>query len=202
MLENRTADQMAASGSALYRKGLAVLETLEQSRLSHPRHPALTAPEWELLAAFDLCTLEAVNRRMQERALLAAYDGAPAALTEMVVEQSGTSLPEEDQAPCTDAKAVSCEETRLETSIVYEPDARRACLRYGVTWRSREQEAGGQPREFCNSRFYVVTFAVPSGGVMQREYGTIQHAPNQSRARNAVARELVSQPVMPPLGLH
>ena len=133
--------------AALHRKGSLTLERLEHARLGSPRDPTLTAPERELLAAFQLNTMDAVRQRMHERAMLAAYDGAPSALTEMRIEQAPASMGDTSVPSRPQKLPDTRQEAQLETTLSYDPDTLRASLRYMVTWRQVEQLADGQPLE-------------------------------------------------------
>lgn len=164
--------------AAALRRGSQTLARLEQARDRAPQSAALTAPEWGLLRAFGLNTLHDVRQRMAERAMLAAYDGAPGALTEILIEH----VPVSSEPRCVPSRErarieAGVEEELLETSLDYDPEELRAALRYTVTRRLREHEENGVPQESPTGQFYAVTFGVRDGRVLQREYGTIRQAP-------------------------
>ena len=182
--------------AALRCKGFKTLDGLEHARLRSPQCLNLTAPEWELLAAFDLGTLDEVQQRMNERTLLAAYDGAPSSLTEMRVARAPAATESTCGPSRTETRIEAKWETVLETRMDYDPDRLRACMRYMVTSRQFERAADGQPLETEDSRFHAVTFDVRTGGVVQREYGTIRQVPGQAAAQHDVAIESVAQRVL------
>ncbi len=195
-------EPLRSDATALHRKGSLTLERLEHARLSSPRDPTLTAPERELLAEFQLNTMDAVRQRMHERAMLAAYDGAPSALTEMRIEQA-PALKEDKGVPSRPQILPDTrQETLLETTLSYDPDTFRASLRYMVTWRQVERLADGQPLETQKSSFYAVTFDVHTGRATQREYGTALKAPQQATAQHDVTLETVDPTLSPTTGLH
>lgn len=177
-------EQCPDSAVATWAKGSLTLSRLERARLCEPRNPSLTAPEWELLAAFGLKTMDAVRQRMDERVMLAAYDGAPSALTEILIEHVPV-LPEQRRVPNRESACIGMEEL-LETSIDYDPEKLRVTLRFTVTGR-REWEGGAAPQESSQGRFYAVTFEVRDGRVLRREYDTIRQAPDQAVAQHDVA---------------
>ena len=195
MCRKQAAEQHLDRVAALRCKGFKTLDGLEHARLRSPRCPALTAPEWGLLTAFGLGTLEEVQQRMNERALLAAYDGAPSSLCEMRIERAPAAMGNGCGPNCTETRVAAQRETVLETRMDYDPDRLRACVRYMVSSRQFEQAAGGQPLETEDSRIHAVTFDVRTGGVVQREYGTIRQVPGQAAAQHDVAMETVAQRV-------
>ena len=156
----------------------------------------MTISEWELLAAFGLGTLDEVQQRMSERAMLAAYDGAPSSLTELRIERAPVAMWNGCTPNCTETRVAAQRETVLETRMDYDPDRLSACMRYMVTSRQFERAAGGQLLETEDSRFHAVTFDVRTGGVVQREYGTIRQVPGQAAAQHDVAIETVAQRVL------
>ena len=167
--------QCPDSAAAMWVKGSQTLSRLERACLCEPRNPSLTAPEWELLAAFGLSTMVAVRQRMDERSMLAAYDGAPSALTEILIEHVPV-LSEQRRVPNRESACIGMEEL-LETSLDYDPEKLRVTLRFTVT-RRREREGGAAPQESSRGRFYAVTFGVRDGRVLRREYDTIRQAPD------------------------
>ena len=171
-------EQYPDSAVAMWAKGSLTLSRLERARLCKPCKLSLTAPEWEQLAAFGLKTLDDIRQRMDERAMLAAYDGAPDALTEILIEHVPV-LSEQRRVPNRERVRIGMEEL-LETSIDYDPEKLRVTLRFTVTKR-REHEAVAAPQESPQGRFYAVTFGVRDGGVLQREFGTIRQAPVKPR---------------------
>ena len=181
--------------AAALRKGSQTLARLGQARDRAPQSAALTAPEWELLRAFGLNTIYDVRQRMDDRALLAAYDGAPGSLTELLIEQGPRFAGQERIASRTGTRAAQRHGVLLETRIDYDPETLHACVRYTVSLRQREQAASGQPPADRESRFYAVTFDVRNGGVIQREYGTTRQAPGHATAQDNVVRETVAQPI-------
>ena len=195
-------EQLRSDATALHRKGSLTLERLEHARLSSPRAPTLTAPERELLAAFQLNTMDAVRQRMHERAMLAAYDGAPSALMEMRIEQAPASMGEKGVPSRPQKLPDTEEEALLETTLSYDPDTLRASLRYMVTWRQVERLADGLPLETQKSAFHAVSFDVHTGRVTQREYGTTLTSPHQTTALHDVTLETVDPTLSPTTGLH
>ena len=195
-------EQLRSDATALHRKGSLTLERLEHARLGSPRDPTLTAPEWELLAAFQLNTMDAVRQRMHERAMLAAYDGAPSALTEVRIEQAPASMGEKGVPSRPQKLPDTRQEALLETTLSYDPETLRASLRYMVTWRQVEQLADGQPLETQESAFHAVSFDVDTGRVTQREYGTTLKSPHQATAQHDVTLETVDPTLSPTTGLH
>ena len=195
-------EQIRSDATALHRKGSLTLERLEHARLESPRDPTLTAPERELLAAFQLNTMDAVRQRMHERAMLAAYDGAPSALMEMRIEQA-PALKEDKGVQSRPQKLPDTrQEALLETTLSYDPDTFRASLRYMVTWRQVERLADGQPLETQENAFHAVSFDVHTGRATQREYGTTLTSPQQATAQHDVTLETVEPTLSPTTGLH
>ena len=195
MQGKQTAEQVLDDSAALLRKGSLTLARLEQARLCTPQSPALTSPEWELLAAFGLGTVDEVRQRLNERAMLAAYDGAPSSLTEMRIERAPAAMGCGCGPSRTETHVEAKQESVLETSVDYDPERFWANLRYKVIWRQYDQTADREPLETEDSRFHAVTIDVRTGGVVQREYGTIQLEPGHATARQNVVREAVAQPV-------
>ncbi len=195
MQGKQTAEQVLDDSAALFRKGSLMLVRLEQARLSTPQSPALTSPEWELLAAFGLVTVDEVRQRMNERAMLAAYDGAPSSLTELRVERASAAMGSGCGPGRAETRVETKQESVLETSVDYDPEGLRASVRYIVTRRQYDQTADREPLETEDSRFHAVTIDVRTGGVVQREYGTSQLEPGHATARQNVVREAVAQPV-------
>ena len=186
-------EQYPDSAVAMWAKGSLTLSRLERARLCEPHNPSLTAPEWELLAAFGLKTIDAVRQRFDERALLAAYDGAPGALTEILIEHVPV-LSEQRRVPNRESACIRIGmEELLETSLDYDPEKLRATLRYTVTRRLHEHGGGAALQESPLGRFYAVTFGVRDGRVLRREYDTIRQAPDQAVAQHDVAVEIVTQ---------
>ena len=125
---------------------------------------------------------------MDEHAMLAAYDGAPSALTEILNEHVPVSS-ERERVPSRErARIETGVEALLETSLDYDPEKLRATLRYAVMRQRCEQEGVAVPRESPTGRFYAVTFGVCDGKVLQRKYGTIRQASGQAR-RSMTLRE-------------
>ena len=195
-------EQLQSDAAALHRKGSLTLERLEHARLDSPRDPTLTAPERELLAEFQLNTMDAVRQRMHERAMLAAYDGAPSALTEMRIEQAPASMGDTGVPSRPQKLPDTRQEALLETTLTYDPDTLRASLRYMVAWRQVEQLADGRPLETQENAYHEVSFDVDTGRVTQREYGTTLKAPQQATAQHDVALETVDPTLWPTTGLH
>lgn len=187
-------DSSFAAPAAL-RQGSQTLARLEQARERAPQSATLTAPEWELLRAFGLNTIHDVERRLHDRALLAAYDGAPGALTDLLIEQEPRPAGPECGASRAKTGAELEQAVSLATRVDYEPETLRACVRHTVSTRQREPEAGGQTPAERESRFYAVTFSVRDGSVVHREYGTIRQAPGNPAAQHNVEREAVAQPL-------
>ncbi len=196
MCRKQAAEQHLDRVAALRCKGFKTLDGLEHARLRSPRCPALTAPEWGLLTAFGLGTLEEVQQRMNERALLAAYDGAPSSLCEMRIERAPAAMGNGCAPNCTETRVAAQRETVLETRMDYDPEMLRACMRFMVTSKESETAAGGQPLETEDSWFHAVSFDVRTGGVVQREFGTIRQVPGQAAAQHDVAMETVAQRVL------
>ncbi len=194
-------EQCLEDPALLCLKGFKTLTGLEQARLCAPRSPALTAPEWELLAEFGLYSKNEIRQRMNERAMLAAYDGAPNSLTEMHVERSpaatGSGCGPSRKEPHIEAR----QEAVLEARLDYNPEGSRASLRYVVTWRHCERTTDGQSLNTESSRFHAVLFDVLTGGVVQRENGTIRRGPGQLTARRDVVWESATQPIRYKTGL-
>ena len=188
-------ENTSLEAAAALRKGSQTLARLGQARDRAPQSSALTAPEWELLRGFGLNTIYDVRQRLNDRALLAAYDGAPGSLTELLIEQDPRFAGQERLASRTGTRAAHRHGVLLETRIDYDPERLHACVRYTVGMRQREREANGQPPADRESRFYAVTFDVRKGGVIQREYGTTRQAPGHAAAQNNVVRETVAQPI-------
>ena len=185
-------EQCPDSAAAMWAKGSQTLSRLERACLCEPRNPSLTAPESELLAAFGLKTMDAVRQRMDERAMLAAYDGAPSALTEILIEHVPV-LSEQRRVPNRESACIRIGmEELLETSIDYDPEKLRVTLRFTVT-RRHEREGGAVPQESSRGRFYAVTFGVRDGRVLRRECDTIRQAPDQAVAQHDVAVEIATQ---------
>lgn len=124
--------------------------------------------------------------------MLAAYDGAPSALTEILIEHGPVSSGQE-RVPSRERARIEAgvEEELLETRLDYDPEKLRAALRYTVTRRLREHEGSAVPQESPQGRFYAVTFGVRDGRVLQRKYGTIRQASGQAVAQHDVAGEIV-----------
>ena len=183
--------QHATAVAALARKGIEFLNRLEQARAQSPQNPNLSTPEWEVLVAFDLHSVEAICRRMNERALLAAYDGAPGALTELHVERAEAS-PSDAQMPNRQlGDSENCQSVLLEAKISYDPDGDRTYLRFMVT---RWQIAHSEDQELIATRksgYYSLVYHARAGRVVQREYGTIGQAPGKATATHEVSREVV-----------
>ena len=185
--------QYPNSPEAMWADGSPVLLRLERARLCEPHNPSLTDPEWELLEAFGLSTMAAVRQRLHERAMLAAYDGAPGALTEIRNARLPVS-PERERAPSRErAYAQARFEEGLETRLDFDPEKERATIRYTVTRRRRGQEAIAGPQEAPERLFYAVTFDVREGGVILRECGTVHRSAGQLSVQDDVVREFVPQ---------
>ena len=136
--------------------------------------------------------MPAVRRRLQERALLAAYDGAPNALYDTQREQALDLPPgEANRNPARAASATL--EVLLETSLRYDPDTGRVCARYAVTCRRRRELAGDTHNGICDtSDFYAVTFDARTGRVAWREYSINGQQTGCGTAQQVVAREPVA----------
>ena len=195
MREERETDLLAAeadckeSDAALCAKGFQTLARLRRARAAAPRSPALTAPEWELLAQFGLKSVDAVRRRLEERALLAAYDGAPAALTEARVERAPPPTRSARAPESGRPQGETRQETLLETTLCYEPDAERVNVEYTVTRRQVAVDENGQRQETRDGEFYAVVFDARAGGVARREWGALRHDPGKPAARHDVTVE-------------
>lgn len=125
--------------------------------------------------------------------MLAAYDGAPTALTEILNEH--VPVPSEPRCVPSRERArieAGVEEELLETRLDYDPEKLRVTLRFMVM-RRREHEGSAVPQESPQGRFYAVTFGVRDGRVLQRKYGTIRQAPGQAVVQHDVAGEIVTQ---------
>lgn len=143
------------------------LHRLVEAQSADPLNSALTKPEWELLAAFGLDSIAAVGRRLDERALLAAYDGAPDTLTEFHEER--VSSPAETPIRLggtahSDGKEQAWGIVRLD----FEPETRRVRLSYTVTWLNASEATKGPPTTQAGE-LYAVTFDAQSGAVVYRE---------------------------------
>ncbi len=183
--------QHATAATALCQKGTEFLKRLEQARARSPQDPCLTSPEWEVFAVFDLHSTQAICRRLDERALLAAYDGAPGALTEMHSERA-EALPSDAQMPSRPIEdSENLQNMLLESKLRFDPDADRAYLRFMVTrWLVAHSEVEKQIAA-RKSVYYSLVYDTRAGRVTQREYGTIGQAPGQATATLEVAREVV-----------
>ena len=178
------------SGAALSAKGSQTLADLRRARAAAPRSPELTAPEWELLGRFGLSSVEAVRRRMGERALLAAYDGAPAALMETLVERAESTARDGRGSANGRPRGETRRETLLETTLCYEPDAGRVSVECAVTRRQVAVDESGQWQETSDGEFYAVVFDA-AGGVVRREWGALRRVPGIPAARRDVTIETV-----------
>ena len=179
------------SGAALRAKGLQTLARLRRARADAPRNPALTRPEWVLLARFGLRSLAAVRRRMEERALLAAYDGAPAALTESLLELAASPARSGDELESHCPQGKTRRETLLETTLCYEPETGRVSVEYAVTRRQVAVDESGQCQESREGEFYAVVFDARDGGVARREWGALRQVQGKPAARRDVTIEIV-----------
>lgn len=170
-----------------------VILRLERARLDEPRGPSLTLPEWELLQACGLGTLAAVRRRMSERAMLAAYDGAPSALSEFAAQRLSESSMRE-RVPNRDRVQIQpAFEDCLETRLDYDPEKLRVTVQCTVTRRLREQAGVARPRRVPEAHYYAVTFDVRDGGVILRECGRVHQASDETVRRGDIVREFVPQ---------
>lgn len=160
-------DQRSDSAASSRAKVFPRLLRLEEARAADPHNATLTKPEWELLAAFGLDSVAAVGRRMDELALLAAYDGAPESLTEFHVERVSSpadSPIREDETAHSGDKVQARGIVRLE----FEPETRRVRLSYIVTWLNASEATKG-PLTTQAGELYAVTFEAQSGAVVNRE---------------------------------
>ncbi len=195
MQDERGTDLRAAeadreeTGAALSAKGIQTLACLRRARAAAPRNPNLTAPEWELLGRFGLNSVEAVRRRMGERALLAAYDGAPAALMETLVERAESPARDGRGSANGRPRGETRRETLLETTLCYEPDAGRVRVEYAMTRRQVAVDESGQCQETRDGEFYAVAFDT-GGGVVWREWGALRRVPGIPVARRDVTVEV------------
>lgn len=170
-----------------------ILLRLERARLDEPRKPTLTLPEWELLKAFGLGTLTAVRQRMNERAMLAAYDGAPSALSEFTTECIPASSVRERVPSRDQAQSQPRNQDTLKTRLDYDPENLRVTVQCAVTRCIREQEWAAAPRIDPERPYYAVTFDVRDGGVIQRESGAVPPNSGKPRGRGKVVREFIPQ---------
>ena len=192
-MNEETAPELERGGSAALRaKGYRTLTRLRRARAAAPRNPALTAPEWELLGRFGLRTIDAVRRRMAERALLAAYDGAPAALTEARVERARTPSADDGVQDPGRSYGEAHLEALLVTTLCYDPESERVCVDYTVSRRQVAVDEGGRSLETRDGEFYAVTFDPRTGGVARRERGALRQAPGEPAARRDVTVETVA----------
>ena len=178
---------------AMWADGSPILLRLEEARLCEPHSPSLTDPEWELLKAFGLSTMAAVRQQMNEKAMLAAYDGAPGALTVIHSARLPVSPERERASSRLRAHAQARFEEGLETRLDFDPEKERATIRFTVTRRRREQEAVAGPQEAPERLFYAVTFDVREGGAILRECGTIHRSAGQPLGQHDIVREVVPQ---------
>lgn len=183
---------LQGDAAALRAKGSRMLARLRRARAAAPRNPALTAPEWELLAQFGLNTMAAARRRMAERALLAAYDGAPATLTEAQVERVEAPMPDDGVQDRGRLCGQTRQEALLETTLCYDPESERVSVGYTVSRRQVAVDENGRCLETRDGEFYAVTFDARAGGVVQRECGTLRQAPGEPAARHDVTVETVA----------
>ena len=190
--EKRVPQGLQGDTTALRAKGFQILTRLHRARAAVPRNPALTPPEWELLAQSGLNTMAAVRQRMVERALLAAYDGAPAALTESQVERTQTPMHAARASERGPQHGETCQETLLETTLCYDPEAERVSVRYAVTRRRVAVNESGRCLETLDGEFYAVTFDARTGGVARRECGTLRQTPGEPAARHDVTVEIIA----------
>ena len=153
----------------------------------------MTPPERELLAALGLDTVAALRRRMDERALLAAYDGAPAALTEVLVER----VPERSKAEIAPNREQTCAATDSaelwETTLAFNPEALRVRIRFSVGRQRPENNVVDPPPEPPERRFYAVSLRIRDGRVLLRESGKIEAVPGMALVEHDVVREFVAQ---------
>ena len=170
-----------------------VILRLERARLAEPRTPSLTLPEWELLRGFGLGTLAAVRRRMDERAMLAAYDGAPSALSEFTTERLPAAAARASEASRDHVPSPQRYAETLETRLDYDPERLRATMQCTVMRSLREREGVAAPRRGPEAYFYAVTFDVRDGGVILRECGAVPQTSGTLVGRSDVVREFVPQ---------
>lgn len=166
-----------------------VILRLERARRAEPRKPSLTHSEWELLQAFGLGTLAAIRQRMNERAMLAAYDGAPSALSEFKTDRLPVSSVPERVPYRVQVQSQPRFEDFLETRLDYDPEKLRVTVQFTVTRCVREQSVVKAPRKDPERRCYAVTFNVRDGFVIFREYGTAPESSKRFATRQDGARE-------------
>lgn len=166
-------EQHAKSVTELYREGIALLQRLEKAGAHSSHNPNLTPPEWEVLGNFDLHNQRAICRRMEERALLAAYDGAPGALTELRIEQAEVSSSDEQILDPSLKEFANLKTVNLESRMLYEPETHSACLRFMVTKWLIEGSRHEKQNAACLSDYFSTLFHPHTGRVMQRAYSTI-----------------------------
>jgi hypothetical protein len=160
--------RQSKDAATLLGQGLRTLADLEKAQLDPLEDLELTAPEWKLLASFELNSLDSIRRRMDERTLLAAYDGAPSALTEVVSKRA--TVPTVTNASGESHAAVGTQtELHLRTTLEYDRDSSRGRLEYSLEQCSVVKTANERPARERSAKFYAVTFDVLSGKVIRRE---------------------------------
>lgn len=172
------------AAAPLHRSGRKTLAALHAQRTAHPGNPNLSEAEKSLLAACGLADLPAVRRELRERALLAAYDGAPNALYTTRREQALETTPAGSQCAPTPEPAAQRSVT-LETALQFEPDSGRVCVRYSVACRPQGVHAArAQSDRDDASDFYAVTFNALTGRAAWREFSiSEQHAGHGGKPR-------------------
>ncbi len=170
-----------------------VILRLERARLDGRDNQSLTPPEWELLQAFGLGTLAAVRQRMDERAMLAAYDGAPSALSESTTARLPESAARERVPSGEQMQSQPKFEDFVETRLDYDPERLRVTIQCTVSRCLRERGEAAAPRRDPEVCFYAVTFDTRDGGIILRECGAVPRTSGVPVARSQVVREFVPQ---------
>lgn len=173
------------AAAPLHRAGRQTLAALHAQRAAHPGSPNLSEAEYSLLAACGLAGLSAVRRELRERALLAAYDGAPNALYTTHREQALETQPAGSHQCAPPPGSAVKRGVTLETALQFEPDTGRVCLRYSVVCRSQSIRAARTHTGMEEtSDFYAVTFNAHTGRVAWREFSSVgQHAGHGGKPR-------------------
>ena len=169
------------------------MRRLERARLADPYTPSLTLPEWERLQAFGLGTLAAVRQRLEERAMLAAYDGAPSALSEFTTERLPVPAVREPVPNRNHEQSQPEHVDFLETRLDYDPDRLQVTMQCTEKRHVRKQAAGTAPRNDSVKRSYAVTFDVRDGGVILRECGGVPQSTGKRFGSSVTVREFVPQ---------